>query len=52
MTLDFRMAGVGLKQPPAADDNLPTFKMVVVGEGGVGKSALTIQFFQVTFLKA
>lgn len=27
-------------------DNLPTYKLVVVGDGGVGKSALTIQFFQ------
>ena len=25
-----------------------TFKLVVVGGGGVGKSALTIQFIQVT----
>lgn len=27
-----------------------TFKLVVVGDGGVGKSALTIQFFQKLFV--
>ena len=26
----------------------PTYKLVVVGGGGVGKSALTIQFIQVS----
>ena len=31
-------------------DNLPTYKLVVVGDGGVGKSALTIQFFQKIFV--
>ncbi|XP_036808296.1 LOW QUALITY PROTEIN: ras-related protein M-Ras [Oncorhynchus mykiss] len=31
-------------------DNLPTYKLVVVGDGGVGKSALTIQFFQNIFV--
>lgn len=31
-------------------DNLPVYKLVVVGDGGVGKSALTIQFFQKIFV--
>lgn len=35
------------KQPPSSDNNLPTHKLVVIGSGGVGKSSLTIQFFQV-----
>lgn len=28
----------------------PTYKLVVVGGGGVGKSAITIQFIQVMFI--
>lgn len=32
------------------DSNLTTYKLVVVGDGGVGKSALTIQFFQKMFV--
>ena len=32
-------------------DNVRTFKLVVVGDGGVGKSALTIQFFQKMFVQ-
>jgi len=35
-------------RPPS--DNLITYKLVVVGDGGVGKSALTIQFFQKLFV--
>jgi len=35
----------------AAPDNAVTYKLVVVGEGGVGKSALTIQFFQKMFVE-
>ncbi|KAK0179185.1 hypothetical protein PV327_007999 [Microctonus hyperodae] len=35
---------------PPNNDNLITFKLVVVGDGGVGKSALTIQFFQKLFV--
>ncbi|XP_038077414.1 ras-related protein M-Ras-like [Patiria miniata] len=31
-------------------DNLTTYKLVVVGDGGVGKSAITIQFFQKMFV--
>ncbi|CAH1238937.1 ras-related protein M-Ras-like isoform X2 [Branchiostoma lanceolatum] len=34
--------------PPT--ENLRTYKLVVVGDGGVGKSALTIQFFQKMFV--
>lgn len=34
----------------APNDNLPTYKLVVVGDGGVGKSAITIQFFQKLFV--
>uniref|UniRef100_A0A915DMN9 Ras-related protein M-Ras n=1 Tax=Ditylenchus dipsaci TaxID=166011 RepID=A0A915DMN9_9BILA len=37
------------KRPPE-DVQLPTYKLVVIGEGGVGKSSLTIQFFQKQFL--
>lgn len=39
----------GMTRPPN-NDNLVTFKLVVVGDGGVGKSALTIQFFQKLFV--
>ncbi len=37
------------KQPP--NENVTTYKLVVVGDGGVGKSALTIQFFQKMFVQ-
>jgi Ras-related protein M-Ras len=37
------------KQPPT--ENMSTYKVVVVGDGGVGKSALTIQFFQKMFIQ-
>jgi len=33
------------------EHNLITYKLVVVGDGGVGKSALTIQFFQKMFVE-
>ncbi|XP_063729261.1 ras-related protein M-Ras-like [Symsagittifera roscoffensis] len=36
--------------PPNVGSDLPTYKMVVVGIGGVGKSALTIQYFQKHFV--
>lgn len=36
---------------PPNQENLPTYKIVVVGDGGVGKSALTIQFFQKMFVE-
>jgi len=35
----------------AFGDNLTAYKLVVVGEGGVGKSTLTIQFFQKLFIE-
>lgn len=35
----------------APPENAITYKLVVVGEGGVGKSALTIQFFQKMFVE-
>ncbi|KAL8604899.1 hypothetical protein ACOMHN_028527 [Nucella lapillus] len=35
-------------KPP--HDNASIYKLVVVGDGGVGKSALTIQFFQKMFV--
>ena len=38
-----------MSKPP--NDNLTTYKLVVVGDGGVGKSALTIQFFQKMFVQ-
>lgn len=37
-----------MSKPPS--DNLTTYKLVVVGDGGVGKSAVTIQFFQKLFV--
>ncbi|PAA48857.1 hypothetical protein BOX15_Mlig017889g2, partial [Macrostomum lignano] len=37
--------------PPNCDDVTSTYKLVVVGNGGVGKSALTIQFFQKMFVQ-
>ncbi|GLV41898.1 Ras oncogene at 64B [Carabus blaptoides fortunei] len=37
-----------MTRPP--NDNLATVKLVVVGDGGVGKSAITIQFFQKLFV--
>lgn len=37
-----------MSKPP--NENLTTYKLVVVGDGGVGKSALTIQFFQKMFV--
>ncbi|KTG33660.1 hypothetical protein cypCar_00019780 [Cyprinus carpio] len=45
-------AGVAVIMATSAvpSDNLPTYKLVVVGDGGVGKSALTIQFFQKIFV--
>ncbi|GMR40911.1 hypothetical protein PMAYCL1PPCAC_11106, partial [Pristionchus mayeri] len=39
------------KRPPEVDDSkLPTYKLVVIGGGAVGKSSLTIQFFQKQFI--
>lgn len=37
-----------MAKPP--NENLTRYKLVVVGDGGVGKSALTIQFFQKLFV--
>lgn len=37
-----------MTRPP--NENLQTVKLVVVGDGGVGKSAITIQFFQKLFV--
>ncbi|KAL4635564.1 ras-related protein M-Ras-like [Arapaima gigas] len=42
--------GVTMATSAVPSDNLPTYKLVVVGDGGVGKSALTIQFFQKIFV--
>lgn len=41
---------IGMATSAVPSDNLPTYKLVVVGDGGVGKSALTIQFFQKIFV--
>ncbi|KAI6239047.1 hypothetical protein M3Y99_00606700 [Aphelenchoides fujianensis] len=38
----------GTKRPPD-DADLPTYKICVIGSGGVGKSSLTIQYFQKQF---
>ncbi|KAK2174363.1 hypothetical protein NP493_807g00021 [Ridgeia piscesae] len=38
-----------MSKPP--NENVTTYKLVVVGDGGVGKSALTIQFFQKMFVQ-
>ena len=38
-----------MSKPPS--HNVTTYKLVVVGDGGVGKSALTIQFFQKLFVE-
>lgn len=35
---------------PSTYGNLPLVRLVVVGDGGVGKSAITIQFFQKIFV--
>nr|CAH7757920.1 unnamed protein product [Callosobruchus chinensis] len=43
-------AGGGIMTRPPNNENLPTVKLVVVGDGGVGKSAITIQFFQKLFV--
>lgn len=40
-----------MSRPPVTPEKLTTYKLVVVGEGGVGKSALTIQFFQRHFVE-
>ncbi|CAH0555564.1 unnamed protein product [Brassicogethes aeneus] len=40
----------GTMTRPPNNENLPTVKLVVVGDGGVGKSAITIQFFQKLFV--
>jgi len=37
-------------RPSSHNESLPIYKLVVVGDGGVGKSALTIQFFQKMFV--
>lgn len=34
----------------APNNNSASYKLVVVGDGGVGKSAITIQFFQKLFV--
>ena len=42
----------GKKKPQKREDSLigSTYKIIVVGGGGVGKSALTIQFIQSHFV--
>ncbi len=32
------------------DENITRYRLVVVGDGGVGKSAITIQYFQKLFV--
>ncbi|KAK7011326.1 ras-related protein M-Ras [Biomphalaria glabrata] len=40
-----------MSSKPVNAENAHTYKLVVVGDGGVGKSALTIQFFQKLFVQ-
>ncbi|BFZ02183.1 hypothetical protein BsWGS_05222 [Bradybaena similaris] len=40
-----------MSSKPVNAENAQTYKLVVVGDGGVGKSALTIQFFQKLFVQ-
>jgi hypothetical protein len=42
------MSAFGGKRPPDSGD-MPVYKIIVIGDGGVGKSSLTVQFFQVSF---
>uniref|UniRef100_A0A1I8HNW9 Ras-related protein M-Ras n=2 Tax=Macrostomum lignano TaxID=282301 RepID=A0A1I8HNW9_9PLAT len=44
------LPGAMAGRPPNSDDGT-VFKLVVVGNGGVGKSALTIQYFQKMFVQ-
>ncbi|CAJ0942228.1 unnamed protein product, partial [Mesorhabditis belari] len=37
-------------RPPEDDSSLPKYRLVIIGGGGVGKSTLTIQFFQKQFV--
>ena len=38
-----------MSKPP--NEKMSTYKLVVIGVGGVGKSAMTIQFFQKMFVQ-
>merc|ERR1711988_2068715 len=39
------------KQPQKPQTNMPDYKIVVLGSGGVGKSALTVQFVRGIFVE-
>ena len=51
----WRLDSVSQFHPPAemayTSNNIREYKIVVVGSGGVGKSALTIQFIQSHFVE-
>ncbi|KAK2157628.1 hypothetical protein LSH36_188g10018 [Paralvinella palmiformis] len=49
--LDMSGSAQKIKMSKPPNENVTTYKLVVVGDGGVGKSALTIQFFQKMFVQ-
>lgn len=50
-TLAAAQNGAGEVAPGMSTDNLPKYTLVVVGDGAVGKSAITLQFLQHIFVE-
>ncbi|CAJ0583033.1 unnamed protein product, partial [Mesorhabditis spiculigera] len=44
------MALLAKGRPPEDESQMPKYRLVIIGGGGVGKSTLTIQFFQKQFV--